>query len=42
MHEEIEIAQASNVARLLLNTASFLENHFGERGKIVVPPSGQV
>jgi hypothetical protein len=33
MHEQIEAAQSFNVARLLPNTASFLENHFGERGK---------
>jgi hypothetical protein len=33
MHEQIETLQSSNVARLLSNTASFIENHFGERGK---------
>jgi hypothetical protein len=33
MHEQIETAQAFNVARLLPNTASFLENHFREREK---------
>ena len=33
MHEQIETAQSFNVARLLANTASFLENHLGERGK---------
>lgn len=33
MHEQIETAQAFNVARLLLNRASFLENDRDERGK---------
>src|SRR5882757_525285 len=33
IHEPIETAQSFNVARLLPNTASFLENHLGERGK---------
>src|SRR5262249_45269131 len=33
MHEQIEIAQSFNVARLLPNTASFLENHSREREK---------
>jgi hypothetical protein len=33
MHEQIETAQRLNVARLLPNTPSFIENHFDERGK---------
>jgi hypothetical protein len=33
MHEQIETAQSFNVARLLPNTASFLENLGQERGK---------
>jgi hypothetical protein len=36
VHEQIETAQAFNVARLLSNRASFLENDLGERGKVVV------
>jgi hypothetical protein len=35
MHEQIETAQRLNVARLLPNTPSFIENHFDERGKSV-------
>ena len=33
MHEQIETAQSFNVARLLPNTASFLENLGQKRGK---------
>jgi len=33
MHEQIETAQFFKVARLLPNTASFIENELGERGK---------
>jgi len=33
MHEQIETAQRLNVARLLPNTLSFIENHFDESGK---------
>jgi hypothetical protein len=36
MHEQIETAQSFNVARLLPNTASFLENHFRERENLRV------
>jgi len=39
MHEQIETAQSLNVARLLPSTASSLENHFGEREKLRMPPS---
>ena len=35
MHEQIETAQAFNVARLLPNRPSFLENDVGERGKVI-------
>jgi hypothetical protein len=37
MHEQIETAQRLNIARLLPNTPSFIENHFDERGKSVLP-----
>jgi hypothetical protein len=33
VHEQIETAQSFNLAQLLPNTASFLENHLRERGK---------
>ncbi len=42
MHEQIETAQSFNVARLLPNTASFLENLGQERGKSLRGSQGSI
>jgi len=42
MHEQIETAQSFNIARLLPNTASFLENLGQKRGKLLRGRQGSI